>query len=52
MKFIFYLPNRQEYRTIHAKSESYAVWKLLNQFRLIEHQIENYKIIKIKDSSN
>ena len=50
MKFIFYLPYYQKYKIICAKDESYAVWKLLNQYRLIENKISDYKIIREEET--
>ena len=45
-KFIFYLPKLNKIKIIYACDESTAVWKLLQQYRLIEDRVEGFKIIK------
>lgn len=48
--FLFYLPKIHKYLIIRASDESEAVWKLCNQYRLMEDRIENYQIIKNFDT--
>ncbi len=49
-KFVFYLPKLNKYRTIKARDESTAVWKLLNQFILRESDIDGFKIVSEEKS--
>lgn len=44
--FYFYLPKLDITKAIAAKDEATAVWKLLNQFRLRESEIDDYQLIK------
>ena len=46
MKYIFYLPKLDKEVTIYAKDESCAVWKLLQQNRLVEKRIDGFQIRK------
>ena len=44
-KFTFYLSKLNKTKIIYAYNESIAVWKLLQQYRLVEDRIEDFKII-------
>lgn len=44
-KFVFYFPKLNKYRTIKARDESTAVWKLLNQFILRESDVDGFEIV-------
>jgi hypothetical protein len=46
MKYIFYLPKLDKEVIICAKDESCAVWKLLQQYRLVENHIDDFQIRK------
>ena len=46
MKYIFYLPKLNREVIIHARDESHAVWKLLQQNRLVEKRIDGFQIRK------
>lgn len=45
-KFIFYSPEYNKTIIIKARNKAHAVWKLLNQFRLRENEVDYYKIIQ------
>ena len=48
-EFIFYLPKLKKTKTILARDEATAVWKLFNQFRLRESDVDGYKIVAGKN---
>lgn len=47
MKYMFYLPSLNKEVTIRAKDEATAVWKLLQQYRLVENRIDGFKIKEV-----
>ncbi len=45
-EFIFYLPKLNKNHIIIARDEATAVWKLFNQFRLRESDVDGYRIMQ------
>ena len=45
-KFIFYFPERNKTIIIKARNKAHAVWKLLNQYRLRENEVDYYQVIQ------
>lgn len=43
-EYIFYLPKLNKYRTVKAKNEAEAVYKLINFYKGRIEDIENYEI--------